>query len=196
MDRGTYGPIDRQRCADASKMVSYPICCFLPIIPFRHCFSANEIGKDVKQCVEFYYLWKKVCSDEYKRLRIIRKKREQADLLCNLRSRTEQVMINLKWFVNTKQLPGFCLHGMFCCKCLSDQSLSFFCYLNSICDLSNDIREMQDEVGMQSLAAPLKVHTDDIEWLYEVKLSWIELTSLVIFDKVIQLWEIWKIRPK
>jgi len=54
----------------------------------------NKIAKDmgmiktVKQCVEFYYLWKKVCPDEYKRLRIIRKKREQDDLLYNLRSRT------------------------------------------------------------------------------------------------------------
>lgn len=33
--------------------------------------------KSVKQCIQFYYLWKKVCPDEYKRLRIIRRKREQ-----------------------------------------------------------------------------------------------------------------------
>lgn len=53
---------------------------------------AKDVGKskNVKQCVEFYYLWKKVCPDEYKRLRIIRKKREQDNLLYNLRSRAAQ----------------------------------------------------------------------------------------------------------
>ena len=46
-----------------------------------------QIGtKTVKECVQFYYLWKKVCADEYKRLRILRRKREQ-DELYNLRSR-------------------------------------------------------------------------------------------------------------
>ena len=48
---------------------------------------AKEVGtKSVKQCVQFYYLWKKVCGDEYKRLRIVRRKREQ-DELYNLRSK-------------------------------------------------------------------------------------------------------------
>lgn len=32
----------------------------------------------MKQCIQFYYLWKKVCPDDYKRLRIYRRKREQA----------------------------------------------------------------------------------------------------------------------
>ncbi len=49
-----------------------------------------QIGsKSVKQCVQFYYLWKKVCNDEYKRLRILRRKREQ-DELYNLRSKAAQ----------------------------------------------------------------------------------------------------------
>jgi hypothetical protein len=34
-------------------------------------------SKSVKQCIQFYYLWKKVCPEEYRRLRIIRRKREQ-----------------------------------------------------------------------------------------------------------------------
>lgn len=47
-----------------------------------------QVGsKTVKQCIAFYYLWKKVCPDEYKRLRLIRKKKEQEDLFYNLRSR-------------------------------------------------------------------------------------------------------------
>ena len=40
----------------------------------------------MKQCVQFYYLWKKVCTDEYRKLRQVRRKREQ-DELYNLRSR-------------------------------------------------------------------------------------------------------------
>lgn len=34
-------------------------------------------NKSVKECIQFYYLWKKVCPDEYRKLRIIRRKREQ-----------------------------------------------------------------------------------------------------------------------
>lgn len=38
---------------------------------------AKEVkSKTVKQCIQFYYLWKKVCPDEYKRLRNIRRKKE------------------------------------------------------------------------------------------------------------------------
>lgn len=48
---------------------------------------AKEMNsKDVRQCVEFYYLWKKVCPDEYKRLRFVRRRRE-SDAMYNLRSR-------------------------------------------------------------------------------------------------------------
>lgn len=48
---------------------------------------SKEIGtKTVKQCVQFYYVWKKVCPDEYKRLRSIRRKREQESIDYNLRS--------------------------------------------------------------------------------------------------------------
>lgn len=31
----------------------------------------------MKECIQFYYLWKKVCPEEYRKLRVIRRKREQ-----------------------------------------------------------------------------------------------------------------------
>ncbi|XP_062577324.1 transcriptional-regulating factor 1-like isoform X1 [Saccostrea cucullata] len=52
---------------------------------------SKEIGtKTTKECLHFYYLWKKVCPDEHKRLRIIRRKREH-DRLYNLRSQQAAV---------------------------------------------------------------------------------------------------------
>ncbi|CAG2228782.1 unnamed protein product [Mytilus edulis] len=51
---------------------------------------SKEIGsKSVKECIQFYYLWKKVCPDEHKRLRIMRNKRER-ERLYNLRSQQQQ----------------------------------------------------------------------------------------------------------
>ncbi|GAB6021741.1 hypothetical protein CHUAL_004319 [Chamberlinius hualienensis] len=48
---------------------------------------AQELNtKTVQQCVQFYYLWKKICPEEYKRLRTIRRKREM-DNSYNLRSK-------------------------------------------------------------------------------------------------------------
>jgi hypothetical protein len=45
----------------------------------KNYFCYFQIGsKTVKQCIQFYYLWKKVCPDEYKRLRLIRR-RQNAD---------------------------------------------------------------------------------------------------------------------
>lgn len=43
--------------------------------------------KTVRQCVQFYYLWKKVLVDDHKRLRAIRRRREQD---YNLRSTRAQ----------------------------------------------------------------------------------------------------------
>lgn len=34
--------------------------------------AAHVSTKSVKQCVQFYYVWKKVCTDEYRRLRVAR----------------------------------------------------------------------------------------------------------------------------
>lgn len=40
-------------------------------------------SKNVKQCIQFYYLWKKVCTDEYRKLRNLRWKREQVNFYYN-----------------------------------------------------------------------------------------------------------------
>ncbi|KAK3597415.1 hypothetical protein CHS0354_040150 [Potamilus streckersoni] len=45
--------------------------------------SKEVATKTTKQCIQFYYLWKKVSPDEYKRLKRIRRKRRQ---MYNLRS--------------------------------------------------------------------------------------------------------------
>ncbi|EFO24667.1 hypothetical protein LOAG_03818 [Loa loa] len=61
---------------------------------------ASDLGnKTVKQCVEFYYMWKKACPDDYRKLRNLRRKRQllemqqQLDLMesYNLRSNNRPV---------------------------------------------------------------------------------------------------------
>ncbi|KAK6108226.1 Myb-like DNA-binding domain family protein [Brugia pahangi] len=61
---------------------------------------ASDLGnKTVKQCVEFYYMWKKACPDDYRKLRNLRRKRQlleiqqQLDLMesYNLRSNSRPV---------------------------------------------------------------------------------------------------------
>uniref|UniRef100_A0A1I8ECR8 Myb-like DNA-binding domain-containing protein n=3 Tax=Wuchereria bancrofti TaxID=6293 RepID=A0A1I8ECR8_WUCBA len=61
---------------------------------------ASDLGnKTVKQCVEFYYMWKKACPDDYRKLRNLRRKRQlleiqqQLDLMesYNLRSSSRPV---------------------------------------------------------------------------------------------------------
>ncbi|XP_044266026.1 uncharacterized protein LOC123012213 isoform X5 [Tribolium madens] len=38
---------------------------------------AQEIGtKTIKQCIQFYYVWKKVCVDEYRKLKYLRERRQ------------------------------------------------------------------------------------------------------------------------
>lgn len=43
----------------------------------------------MRECTEFYFLWKKVCVDEWRRMRIVRRKRIH-DSLYNLRSANDQ----------------------------------------------------------------------------------------------------------
>lgn len=50
--------------------------------------------KTVKQCVQFYYIWKKVCPEEYKRLRIIRRRREQESLIYGTRNQASDCTDN------------------------------------------------------------------------------------------------------
>ena len=52
----------------------------------KYVFELQMKTKSVKQCIQFYYLWKKVLPDDHKRLRMMRRKREQ---LYNLRSRQQ-----------------------------------------------------------------------------------------------------------
>jgi hypothetical protein len=33
--------------------------------------------KSVQDCVQFYYMWKKVCADDYRRVRLLRRRRDQ-----------------------------------------------------------------------------------------------------------------------
>jgi hypothetical protein len=42
--------------------------------------SSFQIGsKTLKQCIQFYYLWKKVCPEEYKRIRLSRRRNRDFD---------------------------------------------------------------------------------------------------------------------
>uniref|UniRef100_T1KE71 Uncharacterized protein n=1 Tax=Tetranychus urticae TaxID=32264 RepID=T1KE71_TETUR len=45
-----------------------------------HTIAHKVKTKTVKECIQFYYLWKKICPEEYKRLRIIRRRKEQEGL--------------------------------------------------------------------------------------------------------------------
>lgn len=57
---------------------------------FCHCnrMLCTQVGtKSVRQCTEFYFLWKKVCVDEWRRMRVLRRRRIQD---YQLRSTTDQ----------------------------------------------------------------------------------------------------------
>ncbi|RWS30982.1 zinc finger protein 541-like protein, partial [Leptotrombidium deliense] len=55
-----------------------------------HAIAKIVSTKSVKECVEFYYLWKKVCPEEYKRLRIIRRKKEEEGIYWRKKEQQQQ----------------------------------------------------------------------------------------------------------
>uniref|UniRef100_F1KSA1 Zinc finger protein 541 n=1 Tax=Ascaris suum TaxID=6253 RepID=F1KSA1_ASCSU len=64
-----------------------------------HQVSLDLGNKTVKQCVEFYYMWKKACPDDYRKLRNLRRKRQLLEMhqqmepgeTYNLRSNTRNM---------------------------------------------------------------------------------------------------------
>ena len=63
------------------------MCVFHKELKATLTLSFQVKTKSVRSCVQFYYLWKKVLVDEHKRLRVVRRRREQ---LYNLRSNRQQ----------------------------------------------------------------------------------------------------------
>ena len=149
-----------------------------------------KCGKSVKQCVEFYYLWKKVCPDEYKRLRIIRKKREHDDLLYNLRSRAEEVS-------SAMILPAncccCCCRCRCCCCCCSFFPICILCVLELgaehlwfiICILQYDIF-LHKSIQLRLSGTKKQEHTFFIKLLTFFKTQEKKLSSSSI-DKFSQL---------
>nr|CAH7735520.1 unnamed protein product [Callosobruchus chinensis] len=62
-------------------------------------------SKTAKQCVQFYYVWKKVCSDEYKRLKVVRERKHTI-----LRSTETDMAMEEKLYLDAKLL-GFADSG-------------------------------------------------------------------------------------
>ena len=67
-------PLLRDECNDSGRWTTYEMDTFYQsLLKYNKDFSAiaRDIGsKSTKQCVQFYYLWKRLCPDEYKRLRL------------------------------------------------------------------------------------------------------------------------------
>lgn len=68
-------PLLSYEYSDSDRWTSYEMDVFYQsLLKYNKDFSAisNDIGsKTTRQCVQFYYLWKRLCTDEYKRLRMI-----------------------------------------------------------------------------------------------------------------------------
>ncbi|CAH1983323.1 unnamed protein product [Acanthoscelides obtectus] len=56
-------------------------------------------SKTAKQCIQFYYVWKKVCSDEYKRLKVVRERKHTI-----LRSTESDMAMEDKLYLDAKLL--------------------------------------------------------------------------------------------
>ena len=57
------------------------------------CLVKQVESKSVKQCVQFYYLWKKVCSEEY-------------EILCRLNRHRQNQQLELCESMQTDELAG------------------------------------------------------------------------------------------
>lgn len=64
---------DKDFVAIAQEVVVRINLIILKFSNVENCFQVET--KTIKQCVQFYYVWKKVCVDEYKRLKQLRERR-------------------------------------------------------------------------------------------------------------------------
>lgn len=67
-------PLLSYECHESDRWTSHEMDAFYQgLLKYNKDFSAisRDVGaKSAKQCVQFYYLWKRLCPDEYKRLRL------------------------------------------------------------------------------------------------------------------------------
>ncbi|XP_076667271.1 uncharacterized protein LOC143368432 isoform X3 [Andrena cerasifolii] len=67
-------PLLSYECQESDRWTSQEMDAFYQgLLKYNKDFSAisrDVGGKSAKQCVQFYYLWKRLCPDEYKRLRV------------------------------------------------------------------------------------------------------------------------------
>lgn len=67
-------PLLSYECHESDRWTSHEMDAFYQgLLKYNKDFSAisRDVGaKTAKQCVQFYYLWKRLCPDEYKSLRI------------------------------------------------------------------------------------------------------------------------------
>lgn len=67
-------PLLSHECHESDRWTAHEMDTFYQgLLKYNKDFSliSRDLGtKSVKQCVQFYYLWKRLCSDDYKRLRV------------------------------------------------------------------------------------------------------------------------------
>lgn len=67
-------PLLSYECHESDRWTSHEMDVFYQgLLKYNKDFCAisRDVGaKSAKQCVQFYYLWKRLCPDEYKRLRL------------------------------------------------------------------------------------------------------------------------------
>lgn len=67
-------PLLSYECHESDRWTSQEMDAFYQgLLKYNKDFSAisrDVGGKSAKQCVQFYYLWKRLCPDEYSRLRV------------------------------------------------------------------------------------------------------------------------------